>query len=50
MRSVTVDVEFDKQYTFEIQIETEAGRSDATTKSWFSYSGIFSAAYLYVEI
>jgi hypothetical protein len=40
MRSVTVDVEFDKQYMFEIQVETRAGRSDVTTKSWTSHSGI----------
>ncbi len=40
MRSITVDVEFDKPYTFEIQVETEAGRSDVSNKSWFSHSGM----------
>jgi hypothetical protein len=40
MRSVTIDVEFDKQYMFEIQVETQAGRSDVTSKSWTSHSGI----------
>ena len=40
MRSITVDVEFDKQYTFEVQVETEAGKSDMTNKSWFAHSGI----------
>jgi hypothetical protein len=40
IRSVTVDVEFDKQYTFEIQVETQAGRSEVTSKSWTSHAGI----------
>jgi hypothetical protein len=40
MRYVTIDVEFDKQYTFEIQVETQAGRSDVTSRSWTSHSGI----------
>jgi hypothetical protein len=40
MRYVTIDVEFDKQYTFEMQVETQAGRSDVTSRSWTSHSGI----------
>jgi hypothetical protein len=38
--SVTINVEFDKQYTFEIQVETQAGRSNVTSRSWTSHSGI----------
>ncbi|CAB4004016.1 receptor-type tyrosine- phosphatase epsilon-like, partial [Paramuricea clavata] len=38
MRSITVDVKFGKQYTFDIQVETEAGRSDISSESWFSHS------------
>ena len=38
--SVTVAVEFDKRYTFEIQIETEAGRSNTTSETWLSHSGM----------
>jgi hypothetical protein len=40
MTSVSVDVDFDKRYTFEIQIETEAGRSNTTSKTWLSHSGM----------
>ena len=40
MRSVTIDVEFEKQYTFDIQVETRAGTSNVTSKSWTSHSGI----------
>jgi hypothetical protein len=46
MTSVTVAVEFDKWYTFEIQIETEAGRSNTTSKTWLSHSGMPSQCYL----
>ncbi|CAB3995581.1 receptor-type tyrosine- phosphatase epsilon-like isoform X1 [Paramuricea clavata] len=38
MTSVAVAVEFDKRYTFEIQIETEAGRSNTTSATWLSHS------------
>ncbi|CAB4021699.1 receptor-type tyrosine- phosphatase S [Paramuricea clavata] len=38
MTSIVIDVEFDKQYTFEIQVVTEAERSDVTSESWFSHS------------
>ncbi|CAB4001321.1 receptor-type tyrosine- phosphatase S-like isoform X11 [Paramuricea clavata] len=38
MRSVTIDVEFNKQYTFDIQVETRAGRSDVISRSWISHS------------
>jgi PKD repeat protein len=41
MTSVTVAVEFDKWYTFQIQIETEAyRRSDITSETWISHSGM----------
>ena len=39
-KSLTIDVKFADQYTFEIQVETFAGRSDVASKSWFSHSGI----------
>jgi hypothetical protein len=40
MTSVTVAVEFDKRYTFQIQIETGAGRSNTTSETWLSHSGM----------
>ena len=40
-KSITIDVKFSKQYMFEIQVETNAGRSDMASKSWFSHSGMF---------
>jgi hypothetical protein len=46
MTSVTVDVDFDKRYTFEIQIETEAGRSNTTSETWLSHSGMPCQCYL----
>ena len=38
--STYIDVEFDKDYTIEIQVETEAGISKANSKSWISHSGM----------
>ncbi|CAB3997379.1 receptor-type tyrosine- phosphatase epsilon-like isoform X2 [Paramuricea clavata] len=38
MTYVAVAVDFDKRYTFEIQIETEAGRSNTTSETWPSHS------------
>ena len=47
MTSVTVAVEFDKRYTFQIQIETEAyRRSDITSETWLSHSGMPYQCYL----
>ena len=43
--SLTVDVDYDKKYTFEIGIETEAGKSDLATISWLSHSGIYDTQY-----
>ena len=46
MTSVAVAVDFDKRYTFEIQIETEVGRSNTTSKTWLSHSGMQCQFYL----
>ena len=46
-KSITIDVKFSKQYMFEIQVETNAGRSDMASKSWFSHSGML---YLYLHV
>ncbi|XP_028402584.1 receptor-type tyrosine-protein phosphatase F-like isoform X2 [Dendronephthya gigantea] len=37
-KSVTVDVNYDTKYTFEIRLETEAGSSELEKKTWFSHS------------
>ena len=39
--SLTVDVDYDTKYTFEIGVETEAGKSDLEKRTWLSYSGIY---------
>ena len=39
MTSITVDVDYDKTYTFEIQADTKFGRSGIGKKSWQSHSG-----------
>ena len=39
--SLTVDVDYHTKYTFEIGVETEAGKSDLATISWLSHSGIY---------
>ena len=33
----TVDIE--EQYTFKVQVETQAGKSDETSETWWSHSG-----------
>ena len=38
--SITIDVEFEKQYSFEIQAVTQTGIIGMTSKTWFSRSGI----------
>ena len=40
MRSVNVDVEYNEKYTFEVQVETDVEKSDWTSKSWTSHSGM----------
>jgi hypothetical protein len=47
MTYVAVAVDFDKRYTLEIQIETEAGRSNTTSKTWLSHSGMQCQCYLW---
>jgi hypothetical protein len=37
---ITINVMFDQEYDFEIQVRTEAGKSEVTKISWFSHSGI----------
>ena len=38
---VIVRVEYNKWYTVEVQVETQAGQSAATTKSWLTHSSMF---------
>ena len=38
--SITVDVDYDKYYIFEIQVETQVGKSKIASISWLSQSGI----------
>lgn len=35
---IIIDVDYDKQYMINIQVETEAGQSQAASKSWLSLS------------
>ena len=37
--SHNIATEFNKKYTFEILVETNAGKSETTSKSWYSHSG-----------
>ena len=37
--SVTVDVEYNTNYVFEIQVETQVGRSKTASTKWLSQSG-----------
>ena len=37
---IIIDVEYEKQYNFEIQVVTQAGKSGVASKTWFSHSGI----------
>ncbi|XP_028402587.1 phosphatidylinositol phosphatase PTPRQ-like [Dendronephthya gigantea] len=36
--SIIIVVDYDKQYTINVRVETEAGKSLATSKSWLSFS------------
>lgn len=40
MRSIAVDVEYETEYSFQIRIATEVGRSDLASMSWLSHAGI----------
>jgi hypothetical protein len=48
--SITIDVEFEKHYTFEIQAVTQAGIIGVTSKTWFSHSGIEYKTFSYLII
>ena len=37
--SIIVDVDYEKLYIFEIQVLTQAGISNVTSRTWFSHSG-----------
>jgi hypothetical protein len=39
MTSIAINVEYEKQYIFEIQVVTEPGISNVTSRTWFSHSG-----------
>ena len=38
--SITVDVDYDKYYIFEIQVETQVGKSKIASIPWLSQTGI----------
>ena len=37
---IIVDVEYEEQYNFEVQVVTQAGKSGVASETWISHSGI----------
>ena len=45
--SITINVEYEELYTFQIRVVTPTGISDVVTETWFSHAGITYETFCY---